>query len=193
MRIILHLLLASALVFLSGCLSGSGGDRPVPRRVAYPRVEAYDSVYVGVAQSGRVNLEVNASAVVSVPRDSAGIVWIDVRYPRYNAVLHLTLAEASGEALTRIAANREERFARDTEGMRVTVTEVDNDFAEVRIGRGHGQTVTPLHLMATDGATFFLSGALELNGNPSSVEVSFPVVDAVYNDMVHFGRTLRRL
>lgn len=192
MRIALHLLLASAIVFLSGCLS-AGGDRPVPRRVAYHRVEAYDSVYVGVAQSRHVNLEVNASAVVSVPRDSAGIVWVDVRYPRYNAVLHLTVTEASGEALARIAANREERFARDTEGMRVTVTEVDNNFAEVWIGRGRGLTVTPLHLMATDGATFFLSGALELNGNPSSVEASLPVVDAVYNDMVHLGRALGRL
>lgn len=193
MRVALCLLSAFALaLLLAGCGSG-GADRPVPRRVAYPRVEAYDSVYVGVPQSVRVNVEVNALAEVSVPRDSGGIVWIDVRYPRYDAVLHLTLGEASGEALGRMARNREERFARDTEGMRVSVTEVGNGFADVRIGRGRGLTVTPLHLMATDGATFFLSGALELNGTPSSVEETLPVVDAVYDDLVHLGRTLRRL
>ena len=51
--------------------------------------------------------------------------------------------------------------------------------------------MTPLHIMATDGETFVLSGALELKGAPATLEEVSPVVDAVYDDLVHLGRNLR--
>jgi len=70
------------------------------------------------------------------------------------------------------------------------VTAVDNEFAEIRIGRAYGSALTPLNIMATDGSSFILSGALELKRIPSSAEEAAPVVDAVYADLLHLGRTL---
>lgn len=183
------LFLSAVLLSLFGC--GPRQERnPIPRRTAYPRVEAYDSLYRRVPQVDGLNVELNASCLVTVPRDSADVVWIDASYPRYKAVLHLTVNRASGKELADIIRNREERFARDTDGSRVSVTNVYNDISEIWIGRGGG-LVTPLHIMATDGETFVLSGALELKGAPATLEEVSPVVDAVYDDLVHLGRNLR--
>lgn len=195
-RFIQMLLLSAALsaCFLTAGCGSASGDKPVPRRVAYPRLEPYDSVYVSLDRPCRINIEVNAAARQSVERDSAGIMWIDIDYPRYGAVLHLTLNSVSAaDELADIADNREERFKRDTEGMRVSVSELDNEFATTRIMRGLGASVTPLHIMASDGRTFFLSGALELKSVPASAEESAPVVDAVYADLLHLGRSLKKL
>lgn len=188
------ILLLTAIVFLGiyGCGDGAS-ERPIPRRTAYPRIEAYDSTYISIPQSDLINIEVNASAEVTVPRDSAGILWIDVSYPRYGAVLHLTLNKASQEQLAQIARNRRQRFDLDTEGMRIVMTEVANPEAEVLVGKVLGLSVTPLNLTATDNASYFLSGALEFKRMPSAAEEALPIIDAVYGDIIHLGRTLRRL
>ena len=145
------LFLSAVLLSLFGC--GPRQERnPIPRRTAYPRVEAYDSLYRRVPQVDGLNVELNASCLVTVPRDSADVVWIDASC--------------------------------------VSVTNVYNDISEIWIGRGGG-LVTPLHIMATDGETFVLSGALELKGAPATLEEVSPVVDAVYDDLVHLGRNLR--
>ena len=188
MRALLLLLLVAIVSALCGCVNDGGA--PVPRRFAYPRLEPYDSVYVDAGGSSGLRIEANAGALVKVPRDSGGTVWIDVDYPRYGAVLHLTLNHASGDRLMSMMANREERFGRDMDGMKVVVTTVDNEFAEIWIGRAYGTVLTPLNIMATDGSSFILSGALELKRIPSSAEEVSPAVDAVYADLLHLGRTL---
>lgn len=193
MHSLIHILRLLPLVVFAVSCTAPDTRVPIPRRTAYPRIEVYDSVYAPIPQSRRLNLELNASATTKVLRDSTGILWLDVEYPRYGAVLHLTLTEASGDGLAGVARNREDRFRRDTDGMKVVMTSVDNEYADVVIGRGQGPTITPLHLMATDGASFYLSGALELKAVPSSVDEVAPVVDAVYGDLIHLGRTLMRL
>ncbi len=193
MRQFIMLLIATALAGLSGCGNRSTDRPPIPRRTAYPRIEAYDSTYIRIPQAGRINLEVNSSAEISVPRDSDGILWIDINYPRYGAVLHLTMNKASRRELSEISRNRRQRFDLDTEGMRVVMTQVANPEAEVLIGKVAGLNVTPLNLTATDSETYFLSGALEFKRMPATAEEAAPIVDAVYNDLIHLGRTLKSL
>ncbi len=78
---------------------------PRPRRTAYPRIECYDTVYARV-NSFPLNLWINFNASVDGQRDDDGSQWLDVTYPRYNAVLHLTYTPVNRGTAARVLDNR---------------------------------------------------------------------------------------
>ena len=94
------LLILPAAILLWGCTGKE--QRAVPRRPAYPRVEAFRDT-VKEVRAGNYLLSVNACATVTEPREG----WLDVSYPGYGAVLHLTATEApTPESLAAAVDNR---------------------------------------------------------------------------------------
>lgn len=169
------------LLFLAtaGC-GGNSSYTPVPLPEAYPRVNVADSVFTSVDIAGLL-LDVNSAS------DTARISgnWLDIRYPDYGGILHISVNDHSGDTgINKAIANRRQRVSLNLGGA-PAVTENfmsgSGEFAcELIISHDGG--VTPVQFIASDGR-FLLSGTFAM-GHPSSNPDSIaPVVKAVSRDV----------
>lgn len=186
---------AAIFIILTGDCSGKRADNAVPRRTAYPRVELYDSAYRQAADSLPLVLMVNDSATVDIARHGDEATWIDVRYPRYGAVLRLTLSRLDKGALLKAIANRYERMALNAGGLPSTVTTLTApDGLSSEIVETPGAMVTPLQIIATDSTSLLLTGALEMPpasaDGDNDAERYMPVVKGVERDLMHMAKHL---
>lgn len=180
--------LASLLVILmsvlAACNHGGGEDSATPRRHAYPRVQTYDSVYTAV-DSFPVHFEVNAQAGKRVPR--AG--WLDVVYPAYGAVMHVSALSYSGQRLEAELEKRRERMTMNLYGLSAAtehVTSADSSFEAVVLVSSDA-TTTPVQFLATDGHGMLVTGAAYMPGvrPESNADSIAPQVDALHRDILH--------
>lgn len=182
----------SCIIIAAAAIScaNTGDQAPVPRKVAYPRVELYDSTYVDVTDLP-VKFAVNSSAGVRVNEKSADTDWINIDYFRYGATVRLTLQTLPKQEIAAAIANRMERAQLDTGGNTSEVTEMASPsgvFSMIMLTPS--ATVTPLHFLATDSATFVLSGAVEFKNN--DIEANAPAVNAIHADLLHAAKTIAK-
>lgn len=167
--------LALLILILAGaCSPGAEQDTALPRRYAYPRFEAYDSVSVPL-ELGALRTRVNARAEVR----ANGSGWADIRYPRYGATLHVTVSHnPSREAAATALANRHERMALnlgDARGVATTYsTPVGFDCEEIL---APDALVTPLQFIATDSRGHMLSGAAVFDNPEAPADSLAPILD----------------
>ncbi|MCM1092508.1 MAG: hypothetical protein NC421_00980 [Lachnospiraceae bacterium] len=171
--------------------TGNGDKAPVPRRVAYPRVALYDSTYVEITGLP-VKFAVNSSVGVMVNQKSEVTQWINIHYPRYGATARLTLQMLPKNEIAATLANRMERAMLDTGGYPTELTELTSPSGVAStIMLTPSATVTPLHFIATDSATFVLSGAVEFKS--TDIEANAPAVNAIHADLLHAAKTITLL
>lgn len=170
--------LAAVLSCVAAC---SDAPAPVPRRTAYPRVAAVDSVSRAV-DSLPVYFEVSRSACVSRPAEG----WLDVSYPMYGATAHVTFSEATGAALDGVRANRMERAMLNAGGLPTDRREWRNAAGfDIMTMRTDGCS-TPFQFMATDGHLVVVSGAVYF-ASPQAVmntDSIAPMLEAMEADIV---------
>lgn len=176
----------SSIVF-SDC--SDGGKAAVPLPPAYPRVQLYDTVYTVVPEAAPVRFLVNASATVAIPdRKEGKSRWVNISYPRYNAVMYCTFTPVTDSDRELVIANRAERMSLNTGDLPSEIITVDSH------GGFHGQllvtqsgSVTPIQFISTDGARWVVSGAVYL-ANPGRAAASdsiAPVIEALRVDAIH--------
>ena len=169
--------------------------QPIPRRYAYPRIDTYPANYHAVAGVA-TRLCVNDSARITTSRTDSGNTWIDVAYPRYNAIIRYTLVTTADSAkLAGVIANRVERIDIDTAGHNPKVitsaSTVDSDIITSVILTPE-VAVTPIHILATDSSTFLLSGVVEMS-EETDAEERQPIVDALTEDILYTATHLTPL
>lgn len=192
----LHLPVALIGVFLLCACSGIGadGDRsPVPRPRAFARIDLYDTVY-NCTDSLPVRFDTNAQAHVSVMRRTAGNVWLDVGYPAYGGVLHVSFTQVSDTAVRRqVIDNRTERMALnlgDNTAEQITVSSPDGFDSSILMAT----TATPMPVQFLSvGRRWVVSGAFTFDRSPGSADSIRPVVEAVTADAVRAAMKLKQL
>lgn len=187
--------LAIAIAFsVSDCGNGVGDGVAVPRRTAYPRISLYDTVYTEVDRLPVV-FEVNSGATVSrASREGeTDDNWINVKYDRYGATLHCTYMPVSAATVGDVMSNRIER-------MSLNVGDLTTDITSISTPAGIAGTVlmtpaakvTPVQFLATDSATFVLTGALYFDRTISAIDSVKPILESVRGDVVYAMKKLRR-
>lgn len=168
---------AVVLCALAGC---TAGESTVPRRPAYPRVAALDTVPQTV-DGLPVFFEVSRSARVGRPSDN----WLDVAYPMYGATAHVTFTAASGEELDEVRANRMERALLNAGGLPTGRREWRNPAGfDIMTMRTDGCS-TPFQFLATDGRGMVVSGAVYFASPRAVLETDSiaPMLDAMEADL----------
>ncbi len=186
MRRIPILLTAITAIISAGCRKST--DNPVPRPVAYPRIEVYKPVYDTIDTVG-VLLPVNKGATRSIRPNGDGNTWIDVTYPRYRAILRYTLSDHDRATLAKAIDNRLTRMSLNSGGNTTEIIELQSlDGISSTIFVTPGATVTPVQILSTDSTSFLLSGVLEISGDSVTREEISPVVSAVKEDMLYTAK-----
>lgn len=178
-RSVLSACLLAAAYVLSGC-SGGRADSSVPRRTAYPRPVAMDTAMT-VPDSQPVSFAVNSATRISRPRPD----WLDVAYPAYGAVMHVSFTPVDASDIDEVRANRVERLTLNS-GAHVAVTREDINAAgfDILTVRTDG-SATPLQFLVTDGRSIVVSGAVYMSDPvaASAVDSIRPIVDAIEADI----------
>ena len=179
------LLILPAAILLWGCTGKE--QRAVPRRPAYPRVEAFRDT-VKEVRAGNYLLSVNACATVTEPREG----WLDVSYPGYGAVLHLTATEApTPESLAAAVDNRLQRMQLNAGDIPATQLQFANaarmSCTLLTARTGH----TPLQFIAV-GDRGLVSGAVSFSGPTTPVDSIAPIIKTLDSEMVNLLKSLRR-
>lgn len=177
----LLVILFCALLF-AGCRRKE--QTPVPRPVAYPRVQLADSVYRHIESvADMVNMLANAEAEQVEVKRQPDAVWVDLVYAVYNgAVIHLTVKLLSADKISDAVANRLQRIEMNVGSSATVLNELKNNQFEGIIVKAVNADVTPLQFLATDNKSALVYGSLEMPQG-TDVEMALPVVEAVEGDM----------
>lgn len=180
------LVLLSFIIILLGACAKK--EQPVPRRHAYPRVEAYDTLRTVYTLGERdsfprpIVLTINSQADVEQTRPQ----WLDATFPRYGAQLHLSLVPASPEAL----ANRRQRISLNVGGADArTDSYHTGDYQADIVVAPHG-VATPVQFLAYNSENL-ISGAFVLPGNTEPADSLAPIIDLLYNEAFRIINSVR--
>ncbi len=183
----LTLMVCLAAIALHSCASGGGGDTPVPRPVAYPRITLCDTVYASPA-GFPLHFEVNTGAtlVADSTASSGQGLWFDIRYPSYKATLHCTLTTVGDTAARNaVIQNRVERISLNIADRHTDITDMTNPHGyTARIYRSPYAAVTPLQFLASTQHSI-VSGALMFDTIYQSPDSAMPVIEAIERDLIH--------
>ncbi len=187
MRPLTAILAAIAAIAAGSC--NRSADTPIPRRTAYPRIEAYaDST--ATAHIGPLAFDIAAQADTAMPRPG----WLDIAYPRYRATIHIAVRHlGSGEELADAIDNRVQRMSLNL-GDR---TAVASDFENSAGFSCHTVTSldggpTPVQFMAYSADGYLLSGAAAISGAAGPADSIAPTVQALARDAETILKSLRR-
>ncbi|MDE5745888.1 MAG: hypothetical protein K2H84_09605 [Paramuribaculum sp.] len=172
-------LLICILAALALCSCG-GKEKTYPRATAYPRAEIYDSAY-RLLPDFPIPFYINASAHEgerTVPE------WRDVRYPLYNATLHLSCIEPAPGHEEAEVQSRIERMVMNIGGAAVSEEEFYSADSLYRVLIFHepGYTPTPVQFVAF-GNGRLTTGVFAFDSPAVAADSVAPIVQAVVRDI----------
>jgi len=178
-----RILIAISLAFiLSGC--SHSGTQPVPKPVAYPRINLYPADYKEMH-----SLRINSNAKILL--DSLlpdGSLWLTADYPRYNSTLYITRTKVAQSDIGEAVSNRIERMALNNGGAGGELLTFDTtDGYSVRILITPRGSANPAQLVAVNTATGSIISASAVMNSPDAVsnhDSIAPVVRALRDDIV---------
>lgn len=165
---------------VAGCsqMGGSAVDF-IPRRHAYPRVEPY-STATQLVSLAPFAFKVAAEAHV----DRTGEHWLDISYPRYGAVLHISASrfKDSKEALAAID-NRRQRISLNIGAALARSYSFQNDAGlSCEISVCAEGVATPVQFIAYDAQSSMLSAAFVINGPITPTDSIRPIINLLQDE-----------
>lgn len=183
-HVIAVMTLAAVLTF--GCSRNS--DSPIPKRTAYPRLYLYPDSTVRATLDG---LAFDIKAAADTMRSREG--WLDIAYPRYNAVIHLSVRHiSSADDLNDAVANRMQRIGLNLGERDAIVSDfVNPDGFTCRTVTSTDGAPVPVQFLAYS-AERLLSGAATIHGPAAPADSIAPTVRVLAADIDILLESLRR-
>lgn len=166
---------AALALFLVSCANNADSEA-VPRRYAYPRVEAIDTLTQTRKVEG-IDITLSRSAQLSTQRPD----WLTAHYPSLGATLHLTVMRFKTPAgLDDALANRRQRISLNLGGATAITKNYENGhgFAIEEVTAPEGVT-TPVQFIAADASNTLVSGVFTIDGGIAPVDSLRPVVEQI--------------
>lgn len=179
---------ASLALLLASCGNTAQNDA-VPRRYAYPRVEAIDTL----TQTRKVegfDITLSRSAQLSSQRPD----WLTARYPSLGATLHLTVMRfKTRTGLDEALANRRQRISLNLGGATAITEKFENGhgFAIEKVSAPEG-VATPVQFIATDASNALVNGVFTIDGGIAPVDSLRPVVEQIEAEAERIIKSLGR-
>lgn len=181
------------MMCLWGC-APDNGSAPVPRRRAFPRVQAPDTAFTQLTDLPLL-VSVNESQPIQIENRADGSVWITVRYPSYAASILCTFTPVDESSIARVLDNRYERMRLNAGAGSLTVEEFDNSGGyHSSILRSQAASATPVQFISAgaEHPQWVVSGSVFFeNPSPStSVDSVRPVIDIMHGEVVRMLTSL---
>lgn len=174
------------MVCLGGCSAGNDSSA-VPRRRAFPRVQAPDTAFTQLTGLPLL-MSVNESQPVQIENRADGSVWITVRYPAYDASILCTFTPVDESSIARVLDNRYERMKLNAGAGSITVREFENSGGyHSGILRSQAASATPVQFISsgTGSPQWVVSGSVffEKISPSTSADSVRPVIDIMQGEV----------
>lgn len=188
-------LVAIVAIFVGLAACTRGGDASVPRRIAYPRIALYDTVY-SVVDTLPVAMELNRAIRYDCERRDDGAWWVNLHYDRYGATVYCTLTPVDRATVDAVVDNRAERIHRNISQTSVDVIDIDSPGAyhsNMVVARGGSSAPVQFLSVNPEDPRWVLSGTAFFDNAPAGVSADSvaPIVDALSRDISRMLRGLK--
>ncbi len=178
-------ILSFIFLFALVCLScHREGNDAVPRRYAYPRLEAYDTVYQRV-DVGPVCLDVNADAIIDSPKNG----WLNISYPRYGATIFLSATRT--DDIDEAVRNRRQRISLNLGGAQADTRVFSTGDFECMVVESIDAGTTPVQMLAVSRRGIVVSATANIDGPSTPADSIRPIVNALARDAVKMLTNLK--
>ena len=180
------------LLSILSVLGASCSETPLPKPHGYPRIELHDQVYEQWDGGCPYMFKKSTSANIQVnPR--GGHCFFDLKYPRYNATVHLSYSGIQNdlkELIDQEYQMREKHNNFATSVMERLYSDPINHVNALIFNINGTKTATPLQFFVTDSINHFFRGTLYFYNTPNNDSLA-PVIDLLKEDMDTMIATLR--
>lgn len=187
-----------SVILLAMCLwscTPADNNAPVPRRRAYPRIQAPDTTFTRLTGLPLL-MSVNGSQPVHTDMRSDGSMWLTVEYPAYRARILCTFTPVDETTIARVLDNRYERMSLNAGTGAHTLDEFDTTGGyHSSILRSQSSSATPLQFISAPAVhpDWVVSGSVffEDASPTASADSLRPVIDIMHGEVAKMLRSLQ--
>ncbi len=185
------ILLSFLIVF--ACLPISCRDKAMPKPKGYFRIDFPQKNYEIWNQDYPFSFEyLKGAKVIKDKSRLAEQYWLNIEYPKYNAILHLSYKEVSKNLEKYLEDSHKlvykHAIKADAIDEKNYIDKENNIFGLVY--RIQGNAASAIQFIATDSSKHFLRGSLYFNNHPNSDSLA-PVIQYIDRDIVHLMESLK--
>lgn len=182
------------LSLISLLLLASCGEEYTPKQKGYFRIEFPKKEYVQYSKDCPFTFD--APTYAGVYKDSSSNAepcWLNVRYPYFNAALHLTYKNFKGDST--VLAELEEQSRKYAYEHTIKAQDIKQQVLDDTINNLYittytleGETATPFRFYATDNKQHFIDGAFYFN-HRTNIDSIAPVQVFLMQDVMRLLET----
>jgi len=180
------------LVFFSFMII-SCKEKAMPKPKGYFRIDFPEKNYEFWDQNYPFSFEYYKGAqVVKDKSDLAEEYWLNVEYPRYNAIIYLSYKEVKENLDKYLEDSHRLVYKHAIKADAIDETTYINELQNVygSVYRIEGNAACSVQFIATDSLKHFLRGSLYFNNHPNSDSLA-PVIQYIDKDIVHLMESVK--
>ena len=182
----------STKVIIAALLLTACSEDTVPKPRGWFRIDLPEKGYTAWGNDSTFHAEIPAYAIMREREAKGEARWLDLRFPKQRATVHMTWSPVSGRMAELIEDAHVFKAQHESKAARIRSDRVLRDSARVfgTMFDVEGDVASPMVFYLTDSTDNFLYGSLYYDTRPNA-DSAAPVTERIRQDMRHFAATLR--
>lgn len=182
------------LILIITVISSCNNDDYTPKPRAYFRINLPQKSYQKFDTIFPYSFEYPTYAIIKRDNKSnAEKFWINIQFPEYKAIIHLTYKPVKNNLDSLIERSRkfvDKHISKASSIKEKSYENIDNNIYSIVYNIKGNEVASPYQFFATDKNKHFLRGALYFNMQPNNDSLA-PVIEFIEKDIDHLINTLK--
>lgn len=182
------------LILIITVISSCNNDDYTPKPRAYFRINLPQKSYQKFDTIFPYSFEYPTYAIIKRDNKSnAEKFWINIQFPEYKAIIHLTYKPVKNNLDSLIESSRkfvDKHISKASSIKEKSYENIDNNIYSIVYNIKGNEVASPYQFFATDKNNHFLRGALYFNMQPNNDSLA-PVIEFIEKDIDHLINTLK--
>lgn len=182
------------LILIITVISSCNNDDYTPKPRAYFRINLPQKSYQKFDTIFPYSFEYPTYAIIKRDNKSnAEKFWINIQFPEYKAIIHLTYKPVKNNLDSLIESSRkfvDKHISKASSIKEKSYENIDNNIYSIVYNIKGNEVASPYQFFATDKNKHFLRGALYFNMQPNNDSLA-PVIEFIEKDIDHLINTLK--
>jgi gliding motility-associated lipoprotein GldD len=182
----------ASLVLFAALLLGGCRQAAVPRPAGYFRIDLPEKSYIHYDSPCSYSIEYPAYGKVNPrPADASDTCWMDIEFPGFRAMIHLSYFDLKGNLATLTEMSRELAYKHTIRADAIEEKLWSDDSSRVYgiLYDLKGNTASAVQFFVTDSTRHYLRGSLYFMAQPNEDSL-MPVISFLREDIIHLIETL---
>lgn len=168
------------------------GQSYTPKPYGYFRIDTAPHAYINIADEMPFEFEYSQWANITKREHVHEKFWFDLKYPQFNAAVHVSYKSINGNFRTLTEDARRFVYKHSVKADNISESAFSNDSKKVYalLYDLKGNTASNLQFVITDSTNHFLRGALYFDNVPNKDSIA-PIAAYIREDILHLIESFR--